>query len=160
MMFNDTLEMLFVCRWISDFFSLGIWVWGTPIELEIDGVKTSVFYLDTEGFESVGKSNVYDDRWISKMLLFIYFVNNSKRFKKWYLWIDMFFFICCFFCRIFALATVMSSVLIYNLPETVCYFACNYHHSCIAQYELILWRQLESPWSRFIRKLGYYWNVL
>ncbi|XP_058746057.1 uncharacterized protein LOC131618922 [Vicia villosa] len=60
----------------------GIWVWGTPIELDIDGVRTSVFYLDTEGFESVGKSNVYDD-------------------------------------RIFALATVMSSVLIYNLPETI-----------------------------------------
>ncbi|KAG8663359.1 guanylate-binding protein 4 [Manihot esculenta] len=60
----------------------GIWVWGTPIELDIDGVKTSVFYLDTEGFESVGKSNVYDD-------------------------------------RIFALATVLSSVLIYNLPETI-----------------------------------------
>ncbi|CAA7052077.1 unnamed protein product [Microthlaspi erraticum] len=59
----------------------GIWVWGTPLELDIDGVKTSIIYLDTEGFESVGKSNVYDD-------------------------------------RIFALATVMSSVLIYNLPET------------------------------------------
>ncbi|CAN0898150.1 NADH dehydrogenase [ubiquinone] flavoprotein 2, mitochondrial [Linum grandiflorum] len=40
----------------------GIWVWGTPIELDINGVKTSVFYLDTEGFESIGKSNVYDDR--------------------------------------------------------------------------------------------------
>ncbi|XP_022854737.1 guanylate-binding protein 7 [Olea europaea var. sylvestris] len=60
----------------------GIWVWGAPLELDIDGVKTSVFYLDTEGFESIGKSNVYDD-------------------------------------RIFALATVMSSVLIYNLPETI-----------------------------------------
>ncbi|XP_024018705.1 guanylate-binding protein 2 [Morus notabilis] len=60
----------------------GIWVWGTPQELTIDGVKTSVLYLDTEGFESIGKSNVYDD-------------------------------------RIFALATVMSSVLIYNLPETI-----------------------------------------
>ncbi|XP_057964612.1 uncharacterized protein LOC131155465 [Malania oleifera] len=60
----------------------GIWVWGTPLEVDINGVKTSVFYLDTEGFESVGKSNVYDD-------------------------------------RIFALATVMSSVLIYNLPETI-----------------------------------------
>ncbi|KAI4301177.1 hypothetical protein L6164_034483 [Bauhinia variegata] len=60
----------------------GIWVWGTPIDLDIDGVKTSVFYLDTEGFESIGKSNVYDD-------------------------------------RIFALATVLSSVLIYNLPETI-----------------------------------------
>ncbi|XP_042518254.1 guanylate-binding protein 4 [Macadamia integrifolia] len=60
----------------------GIWVWGTPLELVIDGVKTSVLYLDTEGFESIGKSNVYDD-------------------------------------RIFALATVMSSVLIYNLPETI-----------------------------------------
>ncbi|KAI4326530.1 hypothetical protein MLD38_031836 [Melastoma candidum] len=60
----------------------GIWVWGTPVELDINGVKTSVLYLDTEGFESVGKSNVYDD-------------------------------------RIFALATVLSSVLIYNLPETI-----------------------------------------
>ncbi|XP_019188539.1 PREDICTED: guanylate-binding protein 4 isoform X1 [Ipomoea nil] len=60
----------------------GIWVWGSPRMLDIDGVKTSVFYLDTEGFESVGKSNVYDD-------------------------------------RIFALATVLSSVLIYNLPETI-----------------------------------------
>ncbi|XP_047982539.1 guanylate-binding protein 4-like [Salvia hispanica] len=60
----------------------GIWVWGTPVEVDINGVTTSVFYLDTEGFESVGKSNVYDD-------------------------------------RIFALATVMSSVLIYNLPETI-----------------------------------------
>ncbi|PIA31588.1 hypothetical protein AQUCO_04900111v1 [Aquilegia coerulea] len=60
----------------------GIWVWGTPIKLMIDGVETSVLYLDTEGFESVGKSNVYDD-------------------------------------RIFALAAVMSSVLIYNLPETI-----------------------------------------
>lgn len=45
-----------------NFFCTGIWVWGTPLELMIDGVKTSVFYLDTEGFESVGKSNVYDDR--------------------------------------------------------------------------------------------------
>ncbi|KAK2401673.1 guanylate-binding protein [Trifolium repens] len=60
----------------------GIWVWGTPIEVDINGVRTSVIYLDTEGFESVGKSNVYDD-------------------------------------RIFSLATVMSSVLIYNLPETI-----------------------------------------
>ncbi|KAK9206602.1 hypothetical protein WN943_016881 [Citrus x changshan-huyou] len=60
----------------------GIWVWGNPVEMEIDGSRTSVFYLDTEGFESIGKSNVYDD-------------------------------------RIFALATVMSSVLIYNLPETI-----------------------------------------
>ncbi|KAF0912762.1 hypothetical protein E2562_019000 [Oryza meyeriana var. granulata] len=60
----------------------GIWVWGTPVEMDVDGSKVSVLYLDTEGFESVGKSNVYDD-------------------------------------RIFALATVLSSVLIYNLPETV-----------------------------------------
>uniref|UniRef100_A0A0D9WW79 GB1/RHD3-type G domain-containing protein n=1 Tax=Leersia perrieri TaxID=77586 RepID=A0A0D9WW79_9ORYZ len=59
----------------------GIWVWGTPIEVDVDGSKVSVLYLDTEGFESIGKSNVYDD-------------------------------------RIFALATVLSSILIYNLPET------------------------------------------
>ncbi|XP_074572763.1 uncharacterized protein LOC141829239 [Curcuma longa] len=60
----------------------GIWVWGTPVEMDIDGRKISVLYLDTEGFESLGKSNVYDD-------------------------------------RIFALATIISSVLIYNLPETI-----------------------------------------
>lgn len=41
---------------------LGMWVWGSSLEVDIGGVKTSVFYLDTEGFESVGKSNVYDDR--------------------------------------------------------------------------------------------------
>jgi hypothetical protein len=40
----------------------GIWVWGKPIEMDIGGVRTSVLFLDTEGFESVGKSNVYDDR--------------------------------------------------------------------------------------------------
>ncbi|CAD6226527.1 unnamed protein product [Miscanthus lutarioriparius] len=60
----------------------GIWVWGSPVEVDIGGSKVSVLYMDTEGFESVGKSNVYDD-------------------------------------RIFALATVLSSVLIYNLPETI-----------------------------------------
>ncbi|KAK8961907.1 hypothetical protein KSP40_PGU005221 [Platanthera guangdongensis] len=60
----------------------GIWVWGDPVDVVVDGVKVTVLYLDTEGFESIGKSNVYDD-------------------------------------RIFALATVMSSVLIYNLPETI-----------------------------------------
>ncbi|CAN4098158.1 unnamed protein product [Withania somnifera] len=63
-------------------FLSGIWLWGSPIELDITGGKTSVFYLDTEGFESVGKSNVYDD-------------------------------------RIFSLAMVMATVLIYNLPETI-----------------------------------------
>ncbi|WOL20726.1 hypothetical protein Cni_G29532 [Canna indica] len=40
----------------------GIWVWCTPIKMDIDGRKVYVLYLDTEGFESVGKSNVYDDR--------------------------------------------------------------------------------------------------
>nr|XP_009398376.1 PREDICTED: guanylate-binding protein 5-like isoform X2 [Musa acuminata subsp. malaccensis] len=60
----------------------GLWVWGIPVEVVIDGSKVSVLYLDTEGFENVRKSNVYDD-------------------------------------RIFALATLISSVLIYNLPETV-----------------------------------------
>ncbi|KAH6783361.1 Guanylate-binding family protein, partial [Perilla frutescens var. hirtella] len=56
----------------------------TSLVLDIGGVKTSVFYLDTEGFESIGKSSVYDD-------------------------------------RIFVLATVMSSVLVYNLPATNAY---------------------------------------
>jgi septin family protein len=43
----------------------GIWVWGTPIELDVNGSKVSVLYLDTEGFESIGKSNVYDDRFVA-----------------------------------------------------------------------------------------------
>jgi hypothetical protein len=42
----------------------GIWIWGTPVEIDVDGTKVSVLYLDTEGFESVGKSNVYDDRFV------------------------------------------------------------------------------------------------
>ena len=32
--------------------------------MDVDGTKVSVLYLDTEGFESVGKSNVYDDRFV------------------------------------------------------------------------------------------------
>ncbi|KAJ8513040.1 hypothetical protein OPV22_003474 [Ensete ventricosum] len=60
----------------------GLWVWGTPVELVIDGSIVSVLYVDTEGFENVGNSDAYDD-------------------------------------RIFALATLISSVLIYNIPETV-----------------------------------------
>ncbi|WIA40191.1 hypothetical protein OEZ86_013580 [Tetradesmus obliquus] len=58
----------------------GIWVWGQPQSAE-DGSKT-LLYIDTEGFESTGRSNSYDD-------------------------------------RVFAVATVMSSLLIYNLPETI-----------------------------------------
>lgn len=56
--------MIFARRGLSSliFHSAGIWVWGMPIEVIVDGVKTSVLYLDTEGFESIGKSNVYDDR--------------------------------------------------------------------------------------------------
>ncbi|KAH6801233.1 Guanylate-binding family protein [Perilla frutescens var. hirtella] len=68
----------FLCGHLRDTKTKGIWVWGSLV-LDIGGVKTSVFYLDTEDFESIGKSNVYDN-------------------------------------RIFALATVMSSVLVYNLP--------------------------------------------
>ena len=41
-----------------------IWIWGTPVEVDVNGTKTSVLYLDTEGFEGIGKSNVYDDRYI------------------------------------------------------------------------------------------------
>lgn len=51
-----------LCLQSSAVFLSGIWVWGTPVELDVNGVNTSVFYLDTEGFESIGKSNVYDDR--------------------------------------------------------------------------------------------------
>lgn len=50
------------CLSFLKFLYSGIWVWGTPVEVMVDGVKTSVLYLDTEGFESIGKSNVYDDR--------------------------------------------------------------------------------------------------
>lgn len=46
---------------------------GTPLQL---------LYVDTEGFESTGRSNSYDD-------------------------------------RVFAVATVLSSLLVYNLPETI-----------------------------------------
>jgi hypothetical protein len=52
------------------FIIAGIWIWGTPVEMEVDGSKVSVIYLDTEGFESVGKSNVYDDRFVPKHTFF------------------------------------------------------------------------------------------
>lgn len=62
----------------------GIWMWGEPIKLKskssIDEVNMLLF--DTEGFESAGKADSYDD-------------------------------------RIFAFSTLISSVLIYNLPEAI-----------------------------------------
>lgn len=63
----------------------GVWVWGEP-QLSSQAHTTeavpAIVYVDTEGFESTGKSDVYDD-------------------------------------RIFALSTIISSLLVYNLPETV-----------------------------------------
>lgn len=68
----------------------GVWVWGEPQKLtpsanttpDSTGQDASIVYLDTEGFESTGKADAYDD-------------------------------------RIFALSTLISAVLVYNLPETV-----------------------------------------
>lgn len=69
----------------------GVWVWGEPQKLppsaetlqeSAGGLDASIVYLDTEGFESTGKADAYDD-------------------------------------RIFALSTLISAVLVYNLPETV-----------------------------------------
>ncbi|KAK9908714.1 hypothetical protein WJX75_001863 [Coccomyxa subellipsoidea] len=64
----------------------GVWVWGEP-QLATGSQSSTeavpaIVYVDTEGFESTGKSDVYDD-------------------------------------RIFALSTIISSLLVYNLPETV-----------------------------------------
>ncbi|CAL5219282.1 g1085 [Coccomyxa viridis] len=62
----------------------GVWLWGQPdvVPAGSDGVTTAIIYVDTEGFESTGKSDAYDD-------------------------------------RIFALSAIISSLLVYNLPETV-----------------------------------------
>ena len=56
----------------------GVWVWGAPVKEK----ELNLLYFDTEGFESTGKADSYDD-------------------------------------RIFALSTLISSVLIYNLPESI-----------------------------------------
>ncbi|PNW71646.1 hypothetical protein CHLRE_16g663050v5 [Chlamydomonas reinhardtii] len=86
----------------------GIWLWGTPQPRKQQqqqqeaggevaaagegaaataaaagaGGDSMIVYVDTEGFESTGKSNSYDD-------------------------------------RIFALSALLSSLLVYNLPETI-----------------------------------------
>ena len=68
----------------------GVWIWGEaqkppqgiPTSLDLGTQQPSVVYIDTEGFESTGKADAYDD-------------------------------------RIFALSTLISAVLVYNLPETV-----------------------------------------
>ena len=65
-------------------------MWGEPQKVplaknalpELPNQEASIVYLDTEGFESTGKADAYDD-------------------------------------RIFALSTLISAVLVYNLPETV-----------------------------------------
>ena len=41
----------------------GIWLWAAPQEAQAPGGgPLSVIYVDTEGFESTGKSDAYDDR--------------------------------------------------------------------------------------------------
>ena len=42
----------------------GVWLWGEPdlVPAGSDGVTTAIIYVDTEGFESTGKSDAYDDR--------------------------------------------------------------------------------------------------
>lgn len=41
----------------------GIWLWNDPPQKVLpNGKSTSLLYVDTEGFESTGKSNSYDDR--------------------------------------------------------------------------------------------------
>lgn len=53
----------------------GVWVWGEPQPLPEGGEggaagaggpgggeRAAIVYVDTEGFESTGKSDVYDDR--------------------------------------------------------------------------------------------------
>eukprot|EP00899_Mesostigma_viride_P013238 jgi/Mesvir1/21915/Mv25005-RA.1 len=65
-----------------DTMTKGVWVWGQPRMVTAGGKDMAVLFVDTEGFESAGKSDVYDD-------------------------------------RIFALSAIISSLLIYNLPETV-----------------------------------------
>ena len=42
----------------------GIWIWSQPQEKEMPngGGNVSVLFVDTEGFESTGRSNSYDDR--------------------------------------------------------------------------------------------------
>ena len=41
-----------------------MWLWGEPdlVSAGSDGVTTAIIYVDTEGFESTGKSDAYDDR--------------------------------------------------------------------------------------------------
>jgi Guanylate-binding protein, N-terminal domain len=61
----------------------GVWMWGEPIPVQSPtGETINILLFDTEGFESTGKADSYDD-------------------------------------RIFALSTLISSVLIYNLPESI-----------------------------------------
>jgi hypothetical protein len=43
----------------------GIWIYATPVEVNVHGSKVSVLYLNTKGFESIGKLNVYDDRLVA-----------------------------------------------------------------------------------------------
>ena len=60
----------------------GVWLWGEPLTVQHGAEQLSLLLFDTEGFESTGKADAYDD-------------------------------------RIFALSAMLSSVLVYNLPETV-----------------------------------------
>ncbi|KAI3428317.1 hypothetical protein D9Q98_006697 [Chlorella vulgaris] len=41
----------------------GVWLWGEPVPVQLpNGETTNLLFIDTEGFESTGKADVYDDR--------------------------------------------------------------------------------------------------
>lgn len=41
----------------------GVWLWGEPVEVDLgNGEATNLLFIDTEGFESTGKADIYDDR--------------------------------------------------------------------------------------------------
>jgi hypothetical protein len=40
----------------------GVWVWDAQPTAQADGTPLTVIYMDTEGFDSTGASDVYDDR--------------------------------------------------------------------------------------------------
>ncbi|GAB4814626.1 hypothetical protein N2152v2_001672 [Parachlorella kessleri] len=40
----------------------GVWMWGEPVPVISGGRTVNLLFFDTEGFESTGKADVYDDR--------------------------------------------------------------------------------------------------
>ena len=62
----------------------GLWIWGAPEKVQVGGESVTMVMVDTEGFESAGRAQVYDDRVfaLSAMMASVLLYNLPETVKE------------------------------------------------------------------------------